>query len=189
MKPLVIKVDFPALPNGNDRSTSFRINGKSYLLFISNMMLSMGLDLFLYNLLNILPSPNYTVIYTTTPFSGEEQHLVSEPSTYQMDNTMSPLLHIDLKRDLEVHERAASANGTSLPLFEKYQYFTPGKQWDSLMKSGNVLTHTGIFMGLLVAFILLMIIYVAISGVSSLQVSYAAFDKENGPAAQRKQQQ
>ena len=44
-------------------------------------------------------------------------------------------------------------------------------------------------MGLLVASVLLMILYVAISGVSSLQVSYAAFDRENGPAAQKKQQQ
>ena len=44
-------------------------------------------------------------------------------------------------------------------------------------------------MGLLVGFLLLAILYVGISGVSSLQVSYAAFDKENGPAAQKKQQQ
>jgi hypothetical protein len=41
-------------------------------------------------------------------------------------------------------------------------------------------------MGLLVSFLLLSILYVAISGVASLQVTYAAFDKENGPAGQRK---
>ena len=44
-------------------------------------------------------------------------------------------------------------------------------------------------MGLVVAFILLPILYVAISGVASLEVSYAAFDKEMGPAAQQKQKQ
>lgn len=38
-------------------------------------------------------------------------------------------------------------------------------------------------MGLLVSFILLSILYVAIRGIASLEVSYAAFDKENGPAA------
>lgn len=43
-------------------------------------------------------------------------------------------------------------------------------------------------MGLLVSFLLLSILYVAISGVASLQVSYAAFDKENGPTAQKKAQ-
>jgi hypothetical protein len=43
-------------------------------------------------------------------------------------------------------------------------------------------------MGLLVSFLLLSILYVAISAVASLQVTYAAFDKENGPAAQRKAQ-
>ena len=44
-------------------------------------------------------------------------------------------------------------------------------------------------MGLLIFFILLSILYLGISGVASLQVSYAAFDKEMGPAAQKKQSQ
>jgi Na+-transporting methylmalonyl-CoA/oxaloacetate decarboxylase gamma subunit len=43
-------------------------------------------------------------------------------------------------------------------------------------------------MGLLVSFLLLSILYVAVSGVANLQVSYAAFDKENGPSAQKKAQ-
>lgn len=42
-------------------------------------------------------------------------------------------------------------------------------------------------MGLLVGFILISILYVGITGVASLQVSYAAFDKEMGPSAQKKQ--
>ena len=44
-------------------------------------------------------------------------------------------------------------------------------------------------MGLLVSFILISILYVAISAVASLQVSYAAFDREMGPGAQKKQPQ
>lgn len=44
-------------------------------------------------------------------------------------------------------------------------------------------------MGLLVGFLLLTILYVALSGLSSLQVSYAAFDKEMGPKAQAQKQQ
>ena len=43
-------------------------------------------------------------------------------------------------------------------------------------------------MGLLTGTILLAILGVGISAVSSLKVSYAAFDKEMGPAAQKKQQ-
>ena len=42
-------------------------------------------------------------------------------------------------------------------------------------------------MGLLGALILLSILYVGISALSSLSVSYGAFDKEMGPAAQKKQ--
>ncbi len=44
-------------------------------------------------------------------------------------------------------------------------------------------------MGFLVGFILLSILYVAISAVASLQVSYAAFDKEAGALAVPKKQQ
>jgi hypothetical protein len=46
----------------------------------------------------------------------------------------------------------------------------------------------GLFMGLLVGFILLSILSVGLSAIGSLQVSYGAFDKEMGPAAQKKQQ-
>lgn len=44
-------------------------------------------------------------------------------------------------------------------------------------------------MGILVSIILLSILYVGITGVASLQVSYAAFDKEMGPAAQKSKAQ
>ncbi|MCJ1251068.1 hypothetical protein MMC30_008299 [Trapelia coarctata] len=158
MKPRVIKVDFPAFPQGQERSTSARVN-----------------DLFLYNLINMLPSTKYTVIYATTPLSPSHNHDAQEPtSLYEMDHTLSPLVHMDLKRDVSVHESASknSSNSSSLPLFEKYQYFTPG-----------------LFMGLLVSFLLAMILYVAVSALGSLQVSYAAFDSMNGPAAHKKQQQ
>ena len=43
-------------------------------------------------------------------------------------------------------------------------------------------------MGLFVSIFLLLILYIAISGVASLQVSYGSFDKEMGPQAQKKQQ-
>ncbi len=43
-------------------------------------------------------------------------------------------------------------------------------------------------MGLVVGFILLMILYVGISALASLQVSYAAFDKEQGQLAAKKSQ-
>lgn len=49
-------------------------------------------------------------------------------------------------------------------MFEKYQFFTPG-----------------LFMGLLVTLLLLSILFVALRAISSLEVSYAAFEKEMGP--------
>lgn len=41
-------------------------------------------------------------------------------------------------------------------------------------------------MGFLGAIIMLAMLYVGLSAVASLQVSYGAFEKEMGPAAQRK---
>lgn len=46
----------------------------------------------------------------------------------------------------------------------------------------------GIFMGLSVALLLLMILYVALSAISGLEVSYMAFSKEMNPNSQKKQQ-
>lgn len=41
-------------------------------------------------------------------------------------------------------------------------------------------------MALVGVIIMVTMLYVGLSAVSSLQVSYGAFDKENGPAAQKK---
>lgn len=43
-------------------------------------------------------------------------------------------------------------------------------------------------MGIIVALVLLSILGAGIRGLASLEVSYGAFDKEMGPAAQKKQQ-
>ena len=46
----------------------------------------------------------------------------------------------------------------------------------------------GLFVGFLVAILLSSLLYVGISAIASITVSYAAFDKEMGPAAQQKKQ-
>jgi hypothetical protein len=43
-------------------------------------------------------------------------------------------------------------------------------------------------MGFIALFVILSILYVGLSALSSLEVSYGAFDKDMGPAAQKKQQ-
>ncbi|KAL8900793.1 MAG: hypothetical protein Q9207_005514 [Kuettlingeria erythrocarpa] len=97
-----------------------------------------------------------------------------------MDTSFSSQTHMELKRDMLAHterENGSSAAGGNVtlvdgPLFERYAFLSPG-----------------IFMGLLIALPLFLILYVGVSGVASLQVSYAAFDREMGPAAQKKGQQ
>lgn len=43
-------------------------------------------------------------------------------------------------------------------------------------------------MGLVVSLLLFLILYVGVSAISGLEISVAAFSKEMGPAAQKKQQ-
>ena len=111
-----------------------------------------------------------------------------------MDSIFQAPVHAELKRDFS-YKRASDGNITlpKGPLFERYQYLTPGTSCPSLSMHFSELANTcfplGLFMGLLVSFLLVSILYVGINGVASLQVSYAAFDKEMGPAAQKKQAQ
>jgi len=121
-------------------------------------------DAFLNTVLEKLPAgSDYTVIYTTTPISPET-HITYEPIFQES-------LHVELRRQLDFVPRAEEKNATdSLPLFEKYQFLSPG-----------------IFMGLITVFLMVAILSVGLSAIAGLQVSYGAFDKEMGPAAGKKQ--
>ncbi|RYP88478.1 hypothetical protein DL770_004642 [Monosporascus sp. CRB-9-2] len=105
---------------------------------------------------------SYTVIYAAGPRT-------EAPKTYTAEFQDST--HVELKRQLQHLGKRALNDTSNLPLFEKYQFFTPG-----------------IFMALFTLVVLLSILYSGISALSSLEVSYGAFDKEMGPAAQKKQQ-
>ncbi|KAL9049315.1 MAG: hypothetical protein Q9206_005582 [Seirophora lacunosa] len=163
--PRVVNLDFPALPAGHQERVDKLLEH----------------DAFLASLLDLLPTPKYTVIYSTTATSSTSPPpSAAEPDTYEMDPgfSSSSQTHMELKRDLTIHGKRA--DGTSSggnvtlvdgPLFERYAFLSPG-----------------IFMGLLIAIPLFLILYVGVSAVGSLQVSYAAFDREMGPAAQKKGQ-
>jgi len=131
-------------------------------------------DAFFASILDLLPTQNYTVLYMTTRAvdSGLAAQQV-EPTDYDMKSRIQESMHIGLKRDLGLRAGNKTENQTMIdgPLFDKYQFFTPG-----------------IFMGFLVGFLLLSILYVGVSALASLQVTYAAFDKDMGQLAAKKQQ-
>ncbi|TID27656.1 hypothetical protein E6O75_ATG00423 [Venturia nashicola] len=121
-------------------------------------------DAFFHAVISELGGRDFVVVFTTTP---PEDIAPIAPDQYEMEDSYN-ILHTDLKRDVGSH---ASSNGTNLPLFETYQFLSPA-----------------IFMGLMVSFLLFMILYVGITAVASLQVSYFAFSKEMGPSGQKKAQ-
>ena len=85
-------------------------------------------DAFLASVLDVLSSNRFTVIYTTTPPHSSHQPTSAETESYEMDAQFQAPVHMELKRDFSVHKRASDANITlpDGPLFERYQYFTPG---------------------------------------------------------------
>lgn len=75
---------------------------------------------------------------------------------------------MELKRDTAAHSRRDGEEEGGL--FERYQYLSPG-----------------LFMGITAVIPLLIILYVGLTAITNLEVSYFAFSKEMGPSAQRKQ--
>lgn len=78
-------------------------------------------------LFDMLSNRNYTVIYATTPeISASDSH--DAKNQYEMSGYDQPL-HTDLKRDIQTEPLELNSNETLIdgPLFERYQFFTPGK--------------------------------------------------------------
>ncbi|KAE8379255.1 BIG/ATPase V1 complex, subunit S1 [Aspergillus bertholletiae] len=114
-----------------------------------------------------IPSKKYTILYVTSPREFEDTDsgiYHSETDPYQ-----DPV-HMDLKRDFAAHS-SRSEPASNKSLFQEYQYFTPG-----------------LFMGLMATFIFIMILYVGFSALASLEVPYAAFEKDTSASVQKKQQ-
>jgi len=138
---------------------------------------------------------SWVLLFTGTLLPQAEEH---QDPPYEMDEPYPSGLHTDLKRDTRMRQAMRRAdNGTAedpqagLPLFEKYMFLTPGTSLPQTPRLSRVLTArtTGLFMGLTVFLVLLLILYVGITAIAGLEVSCAAFSKEMGPAAQNKGKQ
>ncbi|GFG01822.1 protein big1 [Aspergillus udagawae] len=146
------------------------------IIFVDFPMLSLGADRaqqlsdndgLLADIINRIPSSKkYTLLYVTSPREFEG----SEGIVYQAEDGYQDPLHMELKRDYSAHG-SQSAPASNKSLFREYQYLTPG-----------------IFMGFLAVFFFLMILYVGIRALTSLEVPYAAFEKDTAASVQKKQQ-
>ncbi|PGH35050.1 hypothetical protein GX50_02081 [[Emmonsia] crescens] len=166
-KPQVIRVEFASVAPDSNPSEQLVKN-----------------DEFLGALLDRLPSRDYTVLYTTTPRESTDESIeIEEPALYNeidADIYQNPLRtnmkrdnmpHSHSRRDDDSNDDGDEEQSRNLPLFEKYQFLSPG-----------------IFMGLMAGLLFVMIIYLGLSALLGLKVSYAAFEKDNSPAAAKKQQ-
>ncbi|KAJ9486928.1 hypothetical protein VN97_g6409 [Penicillium thymicola] len=128
-----------------------------------------GFDGFLADVIDRLPSSStYTILYITSPREFPETDSVVYESS---GDSYQDSLHMELKRDYSAHGSVSSSSSNSTSLFEEYQYFTPG-----------------IFMGLMATFLFLAILYIGINALGSLEIPYAAFEKDTSAAVQKKAQ-
>ncbi len=96
-------------------------------------------DSFLNIVINYLETHSYTVFFTTTPLSAAQQDLDTQQHpangwNYDAEESFPFAMHTDLKRDLYAHLRASndSTGQGGPPLFEKYNFLSPGKYLRSI---------------------------------------------------------
>jgi hypothetical protein len=84
-------------------------------------------DSFLNAVISSMPNSDLMALYITSPpetlvadTSREEQPL----ELSEMDEQFSSAMHMELRRDFEAHTKNINS---SLPLFEKYEFLSPGK--------------------------------------------------------------
>lgn len=129
----IVTMSLPELPTDpKSRASAVRNTGTSTLLSRHHLLLNCRANVTTDDALDdtvasVLGKTNSAVlIYITTPASskavGQDGH------AYEMDEPYSAL-HTDLKRDLEMHEQQSNEDNpqAGLPLFEQYQFLTPGK--------------------------------------------------------------
>ncbi|KAJ5743935.1 hypothetical protein N7533_008805 [Penicillium manginii] len=117
------------------------------------------------------PKSKYTLLYVTSPREFPESDSVIYESDGAGSSYLDPI-HMDLKRDYSSYKSDSSDSESDrrISLFDEYQFFTPG-----------------IFMGLIATFFFVTILYIGVSALSSLQVPYAAFEKDTSAAAKKQQ--
>src|SRR5437773_11049214 len=78
LKPRVVRVEFPALPTlKSERISKLAENGGCFRLLCSASTSDRcHLDAFLSSIIDLFPTTRYTVMYTTTPVSAEEVHIL-----------------------------------------------------------------------------------------------------------------
>ncbi|KAH7263904.1 hypothetical protein B0J15DRAFT_463830 [Fusarium solani] len=121
---------------------------------------------------SLIEKGSHTVLFVGTPRPSKKSASSAEKTIYESE-FVEPV-RMDVKRDVTDGFQRRADNETewdNRPLFQKYQFFTPG-----------------IFMALITAIVLFSILGVGLRALASLEVSYGAFDKDMGPAAQKKQQ-
>lgn len=99
------------------------------------------MELYTTVLKDLSKAKSYTIIYTTTPATDIP---AEKPVVYEAD--FNEPLHLDLKRELlSFDKRAGPTTNDTRPLFEKYNFLSPGKPSNSFSILVKILTFGKVF--------------------------------------------
>jgi hypothetical protein len=124
MKSQIFRLDLDTLPIlEKARKQQMIENGTTLSLWLGSYLCMA--DALLSSIIDLLPTDKYTMLFFTTPAGSENSYTYAEASAY--DQTES---HWELKRDKIIEDPDHPTNNSvplDAPLFEKYQFLTPGK--------------------------------------------------------------
>ncbi|KAK9369098.1 BIG/ATPase V1 complex, subunit S1 [Lipomyces kononenkoae] len=126
-------------------------------------------DAFLSSIMSLLPSGDVAVIYASTPISRPfvaKRNPDEAPSPTNASDYLYPSSTFDYPTDTLLPGMIPEGARTDGSLFTRYQFFTPG-----------------LFMAIIASLLLVVILGVGLESISSIKISYDAFQKEMGPQA------
>ncbi|KAK7206511.1 BIG/ATPase V1 complex, subunit S1 [Myxozyma melibiosi] len=152
--PKVVRIEFPALPVDYTRAAALSDN-----------------DAFLSSVMSLIQHEDFTVVYASTPVS---RPFVAKrnPTVVRAAEDAYPSNTTDAYPTGVYGYPTGTAYPTMIPegartdgsLFTRYQFFTAGQ-----------------FMGIIATFVMLLILAFGLKQISSIKISYDAFEKEMGP--------
>lgn len=98
------------------------------------------LDEYLASLIDLLPTPDYTVIYATTPRGdGTFPAFAEYPSNKGSPKAQPDPLTVQQRRNIPRGDSDNDDDRRNLPLFEKYQFLSPGTMFSGIYNQNRLM--------------------------------------------------
>ena len=130
-RPQILKVSFARLPSEDGgRADQLMMNGEQQstippAVFLCTKLITLWLDELLASIIDLLPTPDYTVIYITSPRGEGTFPAVAENPSKESPKVQPDPILVQQKRKF-ARDGDDDVVNSNEPLFEKYQFLSAG---------------------------------------------------------------